>query len=443
MSFVPGAYITPTIRLLEPLGHGGMGSVWVAEHVALNTKVVVKFMSENLAQNADALARFKREAAAASAVKSPHVVQMFDYGLAPNGSPYLVMELLEGEDLRHRLDRVHSMAPGEIVAIISQVCKALTRAHERGVVHRDIKPENIFLSDAGGGEIFVKVLDFGIAKTFDPSSLGATKTGSVLGTPYYMSPEQVLGSKSIDHRTDLWSVGVVVFQALAGARPFDAETIGGISIAICHGDLPRLSTVRSGLPAEMDEWFSRACARDPNLRFQTARELADALDVAARGNPAPRVEHRSMPPATSGSALLMSTTAGSSFAQQALDPPRRSPLTAIVAIVALSVVAAGIGIAAVLLRAPAAPPVVESKEDPEPAPKKKPKAAAAATTVDEIQPVATPPALPAPSPLLSNPVSKTPAPSPPSAKPLASASSQPPQKAPAAKATAPNDPTIF
>jgi serine/threonine-protein kinase len=282
-----GAFVTPTLRLVRPLGAGGMGSVWIADHLALRTQVVVKFMAVELARNADALARFSREAAAASQVKSPHVVHVSDHGVTENGTPFIAMELLDGNDLRHRLDERGTLSPAETASIVAQVARALMAAHQRGIVHRDIKPENIFLTDAGGGELFVKVLDFGIAKSsaVEATSL-ATGTGAMIGTPYYMSPEQILGKKTLDFRADLWSLGVVVFEALTGQRPFTGETIGAVSVAICGAVAPRPSEMNQSLSPAIDEWFARACAPEPAKRFQSARDLADALAAAAAGAPA-------------------------------------------------------------------------------------------------------------------------------------------------------------
>ncbi|WP_437678164.1 serine/threonine-protein kinase [Sorangium sp. So ce131] len=278
----PGLHVTPHIRLVRPLGRGGMSSVWVAEHLGLRTQVVVKFLSDALAQSPEMVARFQREAALASQVKSPHVVQMIDHGLAPNGVPYIAMELLEGRDLRQLLAARGPLAPHEVVAILWQVAKALGRAHERGVVHRDIKPDNIFLCDVGHGELFVKVLDFGIAKVGAASDLGATKTGVTLGTPYYMSPEQVMGAK-VDARADVWSLGVVAYECLTGRRPFDEPTIGALSIAICQGEIAPPTRANRALPPGVDAWFQRACARAPAARFGTARELVDELARALHG----------------------------------------------------------------------------------------------------------------------------------------------------------------
>jgi serine/threonine-protein kinase len=280
----PGTPVTPTIRLLRRLGAGGMGSVWVAEHLSLHTHVVVKFMAIELAASTDAVERFSREAAAAAQVKSPHVVQMHDHGVTPGGVPFIVMELLEGHDLGKHLAARGRLSIGETAEIVGQVCKALARAHERGIVHRDIKPDNIFLCANPDGEIFVKLLDFGIAKAdsrFGVSS--GTKTGAMIGTPYYMSPEQVMGAKSIDSRTDLWSLGVVGYECVLGLRPFHEEVFGALAVHIQTGPIPVPSRIDPGVPQAFDWWFGRACARDVTARFATAKELGDSLSEVARG----------------------------------------------------------------------------------------------------------------------------------------------------------------
>ncbi|HEY1698044.1 MAG TPA: protein kinase [Polyangiaceae bacterium] len=285
MYLQPGVAVTANIRLVRSLGAGGMGSVWIADHLALHTQVVVKFMSLQLGGNAEAVERFSREAAAAAQVKSPHVVQMLDHGVTPDGIPFIVMELLEGKDLAGHLAQRGRLTLGETADIVAQVAKALGRAHERGIVHRDIKPDNIFLCDMGG-ELFVKILDFGIAKSGSGNALsGGTKTGATLGTPYYMSPEQVVGAKNIDARSDLWSLGVVVYQCIVGSRPFDAETFGALALMIHNAPLPLPTAADPSIPPAFDAWFQRACAREPAARFSTARELADALTAVARSQP--------------------------------------------------------------------------------------------------------------------------------------------------------------
>jgi len=262
-----------------------MGRVWVAEHLTLDTLVVVKFMAKEIADTADGAARFAREASVAAAVKSPHVVQMFDHGVTPDGDAYIVMEMLEGHDLAAHLSKHGPMSPGDVAALVAQVAKALGKAHQVGVIHRDIKPDNIFLCDADGGELFVKLLDFGIAKRDQYLVAGsATTTGAVVGTPYYMSPEQIVGDKEINARTDIWSLGVVAFEAMTGRRPFEGTTVGAITLAI-HTGTRRITDHLPNAPVALDEWFAKACNRDPKARFQTPREASQALLLAAGDAP--------------------------------------------------------------------------------------------------------------------------------------------------------------
>ncbi|UQA57932.1 serine/threonine-protein kinase [Polyangium aurulentum] len=282
MSLVAGALVGANVRLIRPLKRGGMGSVWLAEHLTLRTQVAVKFMSELLAQDREYVARFSREATASAQIKSPHVVQVFDHGISSDGTPYIVMELLEGEDLRTRLGRLGTISVEETAAIITQVARGLTKAHAAGIVHRDIKPDNIFLTDHDG-ELFVKLLDFGIAKhAAQESELGMTGTGAMVGTPHYMSPEQILSARRVDLRSDLWSLGVVAYRALTSQVPFQGETLGAVCIAIERGAFVPPSQRRPGLPPSLDPWFHRAFAREVDHRFQTAKEMAEAFVGAAQ-----------------------------------------------------------------------------------------------------------------------------------------------------------------
>ena len=295
-----GMQVTPSVRLVSKLGAGGMGAVWIADHTALNTRVVVKFMLVGLDSSASARTRFKREAEAASQVKSPHVVQTFDYGVTADGLPFIVMEHLEGRDLAAEIAARGALAPVTVIAIVTQVAKALTKAHAAGLLHRDIKPDNIFLCQSESeDDLFVKLLDFGIAKSHaveGEAELDAqTKTGQVIGTPFYMSPEQVTAQKIIDLRSDLWSLAVVAFEALTGHRPYDGPSFGALAVKIATGDQPRPSAANPALPPSVDAWFAQACAREPSGRFASARELADRLRAAFDGVV-------SLPPAPSGGA---------------------------------------------------------------------------------------------------------------------------------------------
>ena len=277
--------VTPNVRLLKPLGEGGMGCVWVGEHLTLKTHVAVKFISSEAATSPEAHLRFAREASAAAQIKSPHVVQTFDHGLTPDDVPYIVMELLEGEDLAEHLFRVGTIGLERTAHIVDHVAKALGRAHKLGIVHRDIKPDNIFLTEVDG-DLFCKVLDFGVAKR--TSSLGTslvTSVGTMVGTPAYMSPEQILSDKPVDFHSDLWSVGVCAYHALTGDTPFNGETLGAICVAIADGKFTPPSQIRPELPPAVDAWMARALAVDPQERFSSAREMAKTLSSIARGEP--------------------------------------------------------------------------------------------------------------------------------------------------------------
>jgi serine/threonine protein kinase len=279
MQLAANVVIADRFRLSRQLGQGGMGSVWLATHLALDIPCAVKFIEGEIAQLPEAQARFEREAKAAAQLRSPHVVQILDHGVY-QGTPYIAMELLDGEDLGKRLQRIGRMAPKDAFRVVGQVCRALTKAHGVGIVHRDLKPDNIFLVPDDDREI-AKVLDFGIAKATGSGIDGSnTKTGAMLGTPYYMSPEQAQGIKAVDHRSDLWSLAVIVFQCLTGKLPFESEALGDLLVRIIVAPVPMPSQYAPDLPPTFDRWWERASQRDPSARFQSARELGDALALA-------------------------------------------------------------------------------------------------------------------------------------------------------------------
>jgi serine/threonine-protein kinase len=279
MPVVRGELVAGRFRLERELGRGGMGSVWRAHQVALDTPCAVKFIEGEGAELPEHRARFEREAKAAAQLRSANVVQILDHGVWEN-RPYIAMELLEGEDLGQRLDRMGKLECAETVDIVGQVARALAKAHAAGIVHRDLKPENVFLVRDDDREV-AKVLDFGIAKTKGVvPELGKTRTGALLGTPFYMSPEQVKGTGAVDARSDLWSLGVIVFECVTGRRPFESEALGDLFSKIMHDPVPMPSSVAPGVPPAFDAWWARASARAVDERFQSARELADALREA-------------------------------------------------------------------------------------------------------------------------------------------------------------------
>jgi serine/threonine-protein kinase len=266
-------------RLVGELRRGGMGSVWLAHNIALDVPCAVKFIEGTMADDPTMRARFEREAKAAAQLRSPHVVQIYDHGIWED-KPYIAMELLEGEDLGQRLERVGRLSAEQTVTVVEQVVRALARAHAAGIVHRDLKPDNVFLTRDDDREI-AKVLDFGIAKTARIGELHSkTATGALLGTPYYMSPEQADGTRPVDFRSDLWSLGVIAFQCVTGRLPFESEALGDLLNRIMNKPIPVPSAVAPDVPAAFDGWFARACARPVDQRFTGAREMADALAEA-------------------------------------------------------------------------------------------------------------------------------------------------------------------
>ena len=272
-----GLTLAGRYRLVSKLGQGGMGSVWRAEHLTLGIPVAIKLIDPSIAQSEEALARFRREAQAAAELRSSHVVHIIDYGV-DNGTPYIAMEMLEGESLAARLSRVGRLEPKEAAAILSQVARALTKAHQQSIIHRDLKPENIFIVQEGDDQL-VKVLDFGIAKKLGLSSTSSgvkTHTGAMLGTPYYMSPEPAKGHAGLDHRTDIWSLGIITYECITGARPFESETLASLLVAICTEPLPVPSQV-AAVPKGFDAWFARCASRDLSVRFASASEATQQL----------------------------------------------------------------------------------------------------------------------------------------------------------------------
>ncbi|MEO8903169.1 MAG: serine/threonine-protein kinase [Polyangiaceae bacterium] len=328
-----GTLLAGKYRLEVLIGRGGMGSVWRAEHLGLNAPVAVKLLDMvDFSDSAEARNRFHREARAAAAIRSPHVVQILDHGVDPAlGVPFIVMELMEGESLAQRLARSGRISAAEVARVFTHVARALSRAHEAGIVHRDLKPDNVFLVRNEDEEV-AKVLDFGIAKAqgHGLGSDSATRTGAVMGTAYYMSPEQISGAKNVDFLTDLWAFGVMACECLTGRRPFDADTIGGLTLRICIEPVPVPSHF-APVPAGFDGWFARVVNRDPAQRFSSAREAADTLRQLCTGDPAG--PWLSVPvPAPSGVVEASSATTGVPLSQSAghfrgaVPPVRRASL---------------------------------------------------------------------------------------------------------------------
>ncbi len=278
----PGTRITQSIDLVRVVGSGSMGTVWVARHLVLGNEVAVKFL-EHVSQK-DAHERFFREGKAVAKIRSPHVIQVFDCG-SYEDVPFMVMELLEGEDLRARLERCRILSLDKTASIVSQVAKALHAAHSLGIVHRDISAGNVFAADVGGEQL-IKVLDFGLAKSHDDLNGQLTRSGVVLGTPYFTSPEQMADPSAVGPSTDLWALGALAYRCLTGSFPFEGRSLLALTVAVEKGVFVPASVLQPDLPDAIDAWFSRSFQRDPDKRFASAPEMAHALAILADSEPA-------------------------------------------------------------------------------------------------------------------------------------------------------------
>jgi serine/threonine-protein kinase len=289
MELKPGTRVTDKVVLVRPLSKGAMGAVWVAAHETLDTEVAVKFIIEEFhVRRADALERFKREATAAARIKSPHVVQMLDHGVTKDGTPYIVMELMEGESLADRIKRDGPLSPKETAQVVTHVCRALTAAHRLGVIHRDIKPQNIFITEIHG-ELFAKVLDFGIAKHTDSRGREElTEPGTLVGTPEYLSRDLIAkkGAQA-DDQVDLWAVAVVAYKCLTGEIPFSGETLALVLAALAIGEFDPPSKHRPDLHPRFDRWFKRAFHEKVERRFASAEDLAMSFQAVVDPAAAP------------------------------------------------------------------------------------------------------------------------------------------------------------
>jgi serine/threonine-protein kinase len=277
----PGLVVAGKYRLDRLLGEGGMGAVWAATHTTTRKRLALKLLKAPEERRAELGRRFRREARAACAARHPNIVEVHDVLELEDGTPAMIMELLEGETLQRRLDRVGRLDVAETTGVLLPVLSAIGAAHDAGIVHRDLKPENIYLARALDGAVCVKVLDFGVAKVLLGSDGGVsgalTGTGAMLGTPFYMSPEQALDEKDIDLRSDLWAMGVILYRCLSGVLPTRGASLGHILRTIMVGPLQPLAEVAPTLPREVLEVTDRLLARDRALRPANAAEVAAVL----------------------------------------------------------------------------------------------------------------------------------------------------------------------
>jgi len=266
-------------RIVRQIGRGGMGVVYEAEHMHLGKRVAIKLMLEKYADDAEAIARFQREALAASRIGNPHIIDVSDIGTAPDGRSFVVMELLTGSPLSQVIE-AGPMQPWRAIAIMRQVLRAVGAAHSKGIIHRDLKPDNIFLIGQDDQQDFVKLLDFGISKVVDADEQTAftklTTTGVVMGTPLYMAPEQAMGN-TVEAAADIYACGVMLYEMLAGKPPFEGATYAVLVAKLLTAEPPHLATMRPGLPVALVNAVHRALEKEPQRRFRSAEQFAASL----------------------------------------------------------------------------------------------------------------------------------------------------------------------
>jgi serine/threonine-protein kinase len=281
----PGDLISKRYRLTRLLDVGGMGEVWAAKNELTQKNFAIKFLLPSLAERRDLLERFVREAQTAGSLNHRAIVDVFDVAQAEDGQPFIVMELLAGETLESRLDRCGRLSSIEASAFIAQVSDGLAVAHAAGIVHRDLSSENVFLArNPDGGRALPKILDFGVSKTLGPDAIDRTQTGNgaVLGSPEFMSPEQARGAEAVDARTDIWSLGIVLYQALVGTPPFRAKNYNALMVAIMTRPHRPLLEVAPSVDRELAEIVEACLVKDRTKRVQSARDLSEKLGKVAR-----------------------------------------------------------------------------------------------------------------------------------------------------------------
>ena len=289
LNLEPGTVLAGKYRIERVLGRGGMGVVAAAYHIQLEQRVAIKLMLPEAMTSPDAVTRFVREARAAARISSEHVARVFDVGSLDSGAPYIAMEFLEGADIGELLARHGRLPAPDTVEFVLQACEALAEAHAAGIVHRDLKPGNLYLANRVDGQRLIKVLDFGISKMTSSGGSSAsgpmTHTSALMGSPLYMSPEQLTSSKNVDARSDIWSLGVVMFEMLSGTQPFQGDTLPQVCMAIMTVEPARLAERAPGVPPLLVSVVERCLRKPPEERYQSVAELAQALSplASARG----------------------------------------------------------------------------------------------------------------------------------------------------------------
>jgi eukaryotic-like serine/threonine-protein kinase len=370
-----GQVLVDKYRVERILGAGGMGVVVAAHHLQLHLEVAIKFLRGAALLDGEAVARFQREARAAVKLKSEHVARVLDVGTLESGSPFMVMELLDGLDLGTLVETGDRIATGDAVDYVLQASEAIAEAHSLGIVHRDIKPRNLFLTSRVDGRPLIKVLDFGISKVLegagDGRNITLTSTTDIVGSPSYMSPEQLRSARSVDERTDIWSLGVVLYELLTGKLPFGGENVMSIVLTIAQEGPAPISGVRPDVPPALEAAVMRCLEKDKALRFQSVGELAHAIEAFAApqtsgvGERIAKVRssaRRTSVPARSSARVVVSGGTSVSWGQTELGPtlasipPTPSRTKWHVGVALATVTASAIVVWGVLRRDPPAPP---------------------------------------------------------------------------------------
>lgn len=321
-ALAPGDLLLGKYRVERVLGQGGMGSVFSARHIELAELYAIKVMLPNALGNQDAEERFLREARIAAKLESEHVARVFDVGRADDGSLFMVMEHLKGRDLKAHLAERRRLPSEEAITYVRQACEALAEAHEMGIVHRDIKPANLFLTHKRKNPTpFIKILDFGISKELQPAEgQDLTKTGTMLGSPLYMSPEQMLYSRKVDARTDIWSLGVVLYELVTGVVPFSGETFTHVVHSVMSLEPEPIQTFVADLPAALDVVIQRCLQKDAAERYPSVDELSAALEKVLKNEPVERSSSNSFV----HKSLADTESAGRAGAELSLSDARKS-----------------------------------------------------------------------------------------------------------------------
>jgi eukaryotic-like serine/threonine-protein kinase len=314
-----GTLLGDKYEIGEVIAYGGMAAVFSARHLELGSDVAVKILVGEHASNPEGATRFLSEARACARLRSEHVVRIYDLGRTSEGAPYMVMERLVGHDLADHIRDRGSLPAGEAAGLVMQACRGVSDAHRAGIVHRDLKPSNLFVARRDDGSPCVKVLDFGISKVMS-LDLNLTATNAVMGTPHYMSPEQVMSSRNVDRATDIWALGVILYEALTGQRPFDAETITAISVKIATHPAP---LDHEAIPEPLRGVIARCLEKEPSSRYPDVEALLDALAPLSSAS----TGRISAPPSTRRAPNAMDATIPAAPPRVTSPPPApRSPV---------------------------------------------------------------------------------------------------------------------